>query len=72
MNSVYKPQEIEAISDGTPKNDIKTSNHLKKNDYKMPQNSNGDIKSASLKISMICPECGKQHPVAFHTPGNLL
>ena len=55
-----KPQEIEAIPDGTPKNDIKTSNHLKKNDYKMPQDSNGDIKSAPAKISMICPECGKK------------
>lgn len=55
-----KPQEIEAISDGTQKKGTKTSDHLKKNGNKMPQDSSGDIKSAPAKMSMICPECGKK------------
>ena len=55
-----KPQETEAISDGAKKNGTKTSDHLKKNGIKMSQDSNGDVKSASAKMSMICPECGKK------------
>ena len=55
-----KPQETEAISDGTQKRGTKTSDHLKKNDNKMSQDSNGDVKYASAKMSMICPECGKK------------
>ena len=55
-----KPQETEAISDGAKKNGTKTSDHLKKNDNKMSQDSNGDVKYASAKMSMICPECGKK------------
>ena len=55
-----KPQETEAISDGAKKNGTKTSDHLKKNGNKMSQDSNGDVKSASAKMSMICPECGKK------------
>ena len=55
-----KPQETEAISDGAKKNGTKTSDHLKKNGNKMSQDSNGDVKSASAKRSMICPECGKK------------
>lgn len=55
-----KPQEIEDISDGVKKNGTKTSDHIKKNDNEMSQDSNGDVKSASEKMSMICPECGKK------------
>lgn len=55
-----KPKDTEAIPDGKHQNDIKPPNLLKKNDNKMSRDTNEEVKSASAKMSMICPECGEK------------